>query len=308
MSAVAFDFEDVVPTVMRAHSKASRDDAEEAVQTAVAEGIEKGWDLTARNVVACARFRLLSAKKRREAGNLSLEAFAEDDGERAPVELAVSDVDYDSHAHLAEARVDPIMRRRLESVEAGGSRQIQRRGAAHHLTRYSGEQVDEARRLHREHDLPFAEIARRVGCSATTAAGWVKGRYRLADTRGWEREDVIAAFTRHAERTGAAPKAKELNADPSMPCLKTVVRLFGSFNGAVEAAGLPVRSWGGGPGPAIRHTRETLDAAFLAFVERHGRWPRCRDIGARGGLASKKTLRRVYGTYSLKEIRRMVEA
>jgi hypothetical protein len=50
------------------------------VQIAAAEGIEEGWKLTAANVVACAKFRLMSIKERREAGNVSsYDAFLETD-------------------------------------------------------------------------------------------------------------------------------------------------------------------------------------------------------------------------------------
>jgi hypothetical protein len=83
-----------------------------------------------------------------------------------------------------------------------------------------------------------------------------------------------------------------------------IVRLFGSFNNGLLAAGLPTRDRRDGGGP--RHSRESLDAAFLAFVGRHGRWPRQDEIRARNGLCGYKALKRVYGTTSISKIQRII--
>lgn len=114
-SDVAFDFADVLPTIRRAHSGASTEDAEDAIQTAVVELLAAGEPLKSSFVVTRARSRLIDAKKRKEAQNVSLDGIAEDTEDHAPVELAVQEVDYEAHVELSTARENPILRRRIAS-------------------------------------------------------------------------------------------------------------------------------------------------------------------------------------------------
>lgn len=234
MAAIAFDFEDVVPTVQRAHRHASRDDAEEAVQTAVAEGIEKGWDLTARNVVACARFRLLSAKERREAHNLSLDAFTESDVDEAPVELAVAETDFDSHVQLGEAAENPILRRRIAAAKVGTA-ELRRRGAAA-VTRgkaWPDETVAKVRRLRAE-GVSYAEVTRRTGVPPTTISNWTTGGFReapTADTR-WSRELIREAIRAYVAEEGRLPNTTD-SRDPRLPSARTVQDFYPDWAAAL---------------------------------------------------------------------------
>jgi len=235
---IAFDFDDVLPTVQRAHSLANRDDAEEAVQTAVAEMLEKGEPLTSPFVVFKARSRLLTALRRRERGNASLDSYLEDDFDEAPVELAIDEVDYDAHAQLREAADNPILRRRLEASRSGAP-ELRRRGAAA-TTRghvFSDEVVAEARQLRRS-GWTYSEIAQRIGAGESTVANWCLGRIRRAPTAnpGWTRELVVEAVRAVVAEDGKKPTTRQMNFDPRLPDGKTFYRLFDSWAEALEAA------------------------------------------------------------------------
>lgn len=316
MQALALDrktLTGVAETVAAKVSGAGHSEAEDAVQTALLEWLEKGDDLdldTSRPVagalVTRAIWRLKSARARREARNLSLDAFAEADEDSAPVELAVNTEDFDSHVRLAEARADPILCERLSATEHGASPWITPRGAFCGRTKYTDEQVAEARRLRREEKLSYHKIADRIGCSEGIVERWVKRELRVVDTPGWTGERVIAALRRHFERYGESPLFEHLKDHPELPSSTSIVRLFGSFNKALEAAGLPTRyPWKGG---TAKHTKETLDAAFLAFVERHGRWPLHGELRACNGFSGAGVLMRFYGTTSPNGIRALISA
>jgi DNA-directed RNA polymerase specialized sigma24 family protein len=235
---VAFDFEDVLPTVQRAHSLANRDDAEEAVQTAVAEMLEKGEPLTSAFVIFKARSRLMNALRRRERKNASLDSYLEDNVDEAPIELAIDEVDYDAHARLREAGDNPILRRRLEASRSGAP-ELRRRGAAA-TTRgrvYPDEVVAEARQLRRS-GLTYSEIAKRLGAGESTVGNWCSGRIRKAPTAnpGWTRELAIEAIRAVVAEDGKQPTASQMNLDPRLPDGKTFYRLFDSWSEALEAA------------------------------------------------------------------------
>jgi|GEM_PF-5998046 len=235
---VAFDFDDVLPTVQRAHSLANRDDAEEAVQTAVAEMLEKGEPLTSAFVVQKARSRLLNALRRRERGNDSLDSYLEEDGLEAPVEIAIDEVDYDAHAQLREAFDNPILRQRLEASRTGAP-ELRRRGAAA-TTRgrtFSDEVVAKARQLRRD-GLTYSEIAEHIGAGETTVANWCLGRIRKAPTAhtGWTRDLVIVAIRAVVTEDGKRPTATQMNPDPRLPNSRTFYGLYDSWAEALEAA------------------------------------------------------------------------
>jgi hypothetical protein len=227
---VAFDFDDVTPTVRRAHSAATREDAEDAVMTAVAEGIEKGWELTSRNVVACARFRLLSALERRERRNLSLDSFAEDDGDSVPVELAVEEVDFDAHVELSTARSNPILRQRLEDglVKAWSRELIAEALRAVH--REDGK-LPVSETMKTDPRLPAQSVFYRYYDSweeAVRAAGLV---YTVPPPRNrWTVEQGTAVLKEWTAAHGRLPTADELRNGSALglPSQMACYRLFGS--------------------------------------------------------------------------------
>jgi len=58
--------------------------------------------------------------------------------------------------------------------------------------------------------------------------------------KDWDRDSVVSALRALSERLGRVPTLKDLNGTGG-PCWYVIRRLFGSFNAALEAAGLPVR-------------------------------------------------------------------
>jgi hypothetical protein len=233
-AAVAFDFEDVLPTVRGAHSRANRDDAEEAVQTAVAEMLERGEPLTAPFVVTKARDRLRNALRRRERGNSSLDAFAEDTEDQAPVELAIEEVDFDSHIALS----DPVTEARRRAVEGNcGSC----RGwtpdnvliALQHYTRVNG-QTPVYRDLAADPNLPHSNTVRRYHGTlnkALTAAG-LRPRKHLIERPEWTFDEAREALRDYVADNGRLPTAVDLrNATAiGLPAQMVCYRLFGSVS------------------------------------------------------------------------------
>lgn len=235
MSAVvAFDFEDVLPTVRRAHSAATRDDAEDAIQTAVAELLEKGTPLTAPNVVTRARSRLLNAKARRESRNASLDAFREEDVDNAPVELAIEEVDFDSHVALS----DPVTDARRRAVE-GGCRSC--RGwtpetvlvALQHYTHVNG-RPPAYRELMVDPNLPYPTTVKRwypTLNEALKAAG-LRTRKHLIERPPWTFDEAREALRDYVADNGRLPTAVDLrNATAiGLPAQMVCYALFGSVS------------------------------------------------------------------------------
>lgn len=297
---VGFDYGDVLPTIRRAHPHASLADAEDAAQVAVEEHLRNGVPLTAANVIQRARSRLLTAKKR-EARTLSLDAFAEADVDSAPAEFAIEEVDFDSHVELAEARQNPILRRRLEATERGSAPKIQARGEAAPTTRYPIEIVKEARRL-QEGGQSFDAISRQLGIDATTIVNWCRGIYRRIESNGWSCELIVEAFQAFYQEEGRGPTAEDVKRDARLPALNVLYRHFPSMEDALRAAGLPASGW-------RVWDRESVLEVWIEFKERTGRWPRDLDIRVRSsGLPGYSAIRRCFGTSSLVQLARLAEA
>lgn len=228
-TAVAFDFAEVVPTVRRAHSRASVEDAEDAVQTAVVELLAKGTDLTAPNVVTRARSRLINRFKRREAGNVSLDGLGEADEDHAPREVAIEEVDFEAHVEVAMARENPVLRGRMSS-----------------------------------------------------------GGYFT----GWTRELILEALRIVTREDGKCPRAEALKTDPRLPCITVFYRRFGTWEEAVEAAGIEYtpQAW----------DREKAVETLRDWTDRHGRLPNSDDLRNAGdiGLPGQSACYRLFGSVS----------
>lgn len=291
-ATVDFDFEDVLPTVQRAHSRANRDDAEEAVQTAVAEMLEKGEPLIAPFVVQKARSRLSNALSRRERGNASLNAFEEEEerDDRPPKAIAIVEDDLDDL--LATADLDEISLRVLRIVDRGGAPYLAPRGALHPSAKHSDEQMAQVRQL-RQQGMTFVEIEQATGVSRYLASAHMRRRVRVADSEpGWTRELAVAALCAHRTLLGRVPRLRDLEGNPATPSPKTLERLFGSFVAALEAAGMESvyadRS-------SQRWTPKRIAEALLDFHRQEGRWPVEAEL-ERGdrALPSPATLGRQY--------------
>jgi hypothetical protein len=300
-SVVEFDYDDVLPTVQRVHPHASLADAEDAVQVAVEEHLRKGVSLIAANVVQRARSRLLTAKAR-EARTLSLDAFREADEDSTLVEVAIDEVDFDSHARLAEADENPVLAERKRAALAGASSGIKPRGTFARGSRYTDEQVAEVRRL-RGLGLKYADIEAQTGVERSYAASICRGKWRvMPSTEGWTNEKLDVAMQTFAKRRGRAPTYQEGQQRPDLPNRSVLSERGMTWRQLLDRAGCPsTREW-------RRCAPWTFDEAVRIirdFVEREGRWPRNPDL--RSPLPAAMTVRGLFGTWSMAEVRRIVE-
>jgi hypothetical protein len=121
----------------------------------------------------------------------------------------------------------------------------------------------EAIRL-RETGMSYGKIAERLGCAPSGVYYAVNHeRIRRINRIGkqpardpWTRDEVVARFIEHAERTGEPPRHSDLGKH-GLPWSKTVERLFGTLNAALVAAGLPTRP----VGAPLRWTPEAIAEA-----------------------------------------------
>lgn len=234
-------------------------------------------------------------KSRREASNLSLDAFRESDDD-APVELAIEEVDFDARLTLSEAKDDPILRERLRNVAAGASRALAPRGTACCQSRHSDETVGEVRRLRRDDGLTFRAIEDRTGVERSLAAQWCRGVGRLIPTTpGWTTARAGHTVQMWTRQHGRPPTYRDGQRDPRLPTPSTADRLFGSWRAMLEAAGCP------SPYAGRRLARWSKDEGrrvIRAFVRRTGRWPSRQDMITEPNLPSPATCGRLFGTQS----------
>lgn len=137
--------------------------------------------------------------------------------------------------------------------------------------------------------VKFTEVARRV-LEVITAL-----------RTGYTKELCLKQLRDLAEELGRTPKKKDLKeANRRGKCASERVlrKFFGSFNAAIEAAGLMIGHKGI---PARFYPRESLPQQLQALSNELGRVPRTRDIeeaNRAGKCASVKTFRRVFGSLS----------
>jgi transposase len=115
---------------------------------------------------------------------------------------------------------------------------IERRHARHALR-------DEARSL-RAQGLKRREIAARLGVSAEQAGYLANYAYEARYSGGvkWTRDRVVEAMNSWATEHGRPPFSPEWCPPPrgsGWPSVSTVIRLFGSWNAAMEVAGFEAR-------------------------------------------------------------------
>jgi hypothetical protein len=99
--------------------------------------------------------------------------------------------------------------------------------------------------------------------------------------------DVLRTFT---DAHGRPPTAREANVSEDCPHSQTFVYRFGSWNGALEAAGLDI------------HKRRRSDAELLAelreFADEQGECPSATAVTAREDMATAETYRDRFGSWS----------
>lgn len=105
--------------------------------------------------------------------------------------------------------------------------------------------------------------------AAVRGAGLEPVRERWA----WTRQEAIDALLQAAVTLGRSPTVADSRRNPWLPTSPTARRYFGSWHGALTAAGLPVNA------PAPRDwDRPAIIEAFRDFAAEHGRSPQRRDF------------------------------
>ena len=91
----------------------------------------------------------------------------------------------------------------------------------------------------------FRQIARYAvedGCSAATLTRIVQQEWRKArcsTTALWTHDMAVEAVDSFTERRGFPPACRDAGHANELPSVSTAIRLFGSWNGLLAAAGLP---------------------------------------------------------------------
>jgi hypothetical protein len=115
----------------------------------------------------------------------------------------------------------------------------------------------------------------------------------------WTRDAIVSAIRDWAADNGRQPKRTDwthAGAKPDHPNGMTVVREFGSWNAAIEAAGfVPVRR-----GRASREwTQDNIVEAIQAWAEKYGQAPTVRAwSGSTPSHPSQSTVVRSFGSWS----------
>jgi hypothetical protein len=90
------------------------------------------------------------------------------------------------------------------------------------------------------------------------------------------RDYLIERLQALAARLGHTPTQQEVDADPYSPCRVTYAHRFGSWNAALEAAGLPLNR------PSVPYDCEMLLETLRQLADRLGRAPVTRELVEHG--------------------------
>lgn len=128
----------------------------------------------------------------------------------------------------------------------------------------------------------------------------------------WSKEAAIEALQAFFRRHRRSPTTKETarSTQHGIPSHGTLLRIFGSHNKALKAAGLPVRPQrfekdridpvpplgGYAKGPPVFWTEERTIEALQSYYAKHGQSPRAK--GDREGLPSEHTVTRLFGSHN----------
>lgn len=104
----------------------------------------------------------------------------------------------------------------------------------------------------------------------------------------YNRDDIIRILIKKAATLGRSPTQLEVDADEMMPSTKTYQKLFGSFNKALETAGLAVNK-------EFRWSEDNICAAVKRFYGEHGEAPSQYDFAHTEYLPSLSTATQLYG-------------
>ena len=107
----------------------------------------------------------------------------------------------------------------------------------------------------------------------------------------YNREELIELLVKLGEKLGRTPTSEDLKADKDMPCVNTYVKLFGSWNKALEAAGFK---------PNLKNgwTREELIELLVKLGEKLGRTPTIKDVNTAEDMPSNATYAKYFGSWN----------
>ncbi len=276
----------------------TRQDAEDALQDAWIVLAEKANQLEPGPIggylLRTARFKALHIRDRRSRVT-SLDALTDAAGDSLDVLADQASVGTDAHLELTSLADDPIAGRALAAAQRGASPRVAPRGMNHQCARYTDAQVAKVRAL-RAQGLTYPRIEQLTGVSAGYCPALVGRQSRVTPTtEGWTKEMAIDAIRRFHDRTGRAPRFRDADGNPTMPCPNTARRLFGTWRDAVRAAGLD-------PAYGDRRVRPWSEAemvtALCLWRLRRKRWPNRTDMVNDPDLPSPATTRRHFGTQS----------
>jgi len=103
--------------------------------------------------------------------------------------------------------------------------------------------------------------------------------------------DLLDILRNLAAELGRPPTAQELRARRDLPALITYLNHFGSWNAALETAGLEPNRW------RPSYTDEQLLDALRDLADKLGRAPTCRELLDRRDLPSTHTYIRRFGSW-----------
>jgi hypothetical protein len=105
------------------------------------------------------------------------------------------------------------------------------------------------------------------------------------------RDYLIERLQSLASRLGHTPLQREVDADVDSPCHVTYARRFGSWNAALEAAGLPLNR------PSVPYNREMLLETLRQLADQLGRAPTTREL-VEYGLPCQATYTARFGSWA----------
>lgn len=115
---------------------------------------------------------------------------------------------------------------------------------------------------------------------------------KLNVRKDYTKEELLDLLREKAKKLGRSPKIDEINSDKNMPDRDTYSRYFGTFNKALEIAGLEVkyffRKW----------TKEDIIKWLRYKYDELGATPGIRDFDADPEAPAKNTARKLFGNWT----------
>jgi cytosine/adenosine deaminase-related metal-dependent hydrolase len=141
--------------------------------------------------------------------------------------------------------------------------------------------------VHAQEDLPaVSTFISRFGSwsAAVKAAGFTPRLPR------WSDDELLDALRAFADEESRPPTAVEANARKGFPSAQTFVEHFGSWNAALDTAGLTPRN--------RRRTDEELLADLRKFADEHGTVPSAAAVREQENMATPPTYRNRFGSWN----------